>query len=513
MDTELKVIIADDEKNVCEGMKNSINWNELNMECVGIATDGKELEELINKEAPQIVITDICMPVKNGLDIIQERFNNGDDIEYIVVSGYNDFEYARTAMRCGVQEYLLKPCSKNEVLKALNNCMRRIRDKNALNQMKQMLSDNENKLHQALERQNIMEIIEGIREIEQCYTVNKNAVYRFIILNDKSTDETDKSMVRLINMGELFFSNNTVVFSGCIDGCFVILAENENVKKILKYLKQIKINYETLYGHSVFSIVSAEFVFRDIRKQYLLIKKIISNSFLYKNDEVLVMDENEKLEFDESFAIEGYDDITEDIKNGIKEKIYTKIESVFENMRNYNLSTNGIKGACIEWIVRINVKMIQSDELNIVDYINKIQNSNSIESIKKLIFENFIELSKRKAYTLGNKSKDIIEEIKSIIEKEYDNSELSIKEIGKNKLFLTPDYISKIFKRKTGISLNRYINIYRIGKAKELIEQNRYKMYEIAQMTGFGYNSQYFSQVFKQITGMSPKEYEDEQKK
>ena len=107
----------------------------------------------------------------------------------------------------------------------------------------------------------------------------------------------------------------------------------------------------------------------------------------------------------------------------------------------------------------------------------------------------------------AEKSGNIIEKIKAVVEENYWDEKLSIKTIGEEKLFLTPDYIGRIFKKKTGISLKEYINMVRIEKAKVLISENKYKIYEIARMCGYDDNAKYFSCVFKKMTGIHPTDF------
>ena len=101
----------------------------------------------------------------------------------------------------------------------------------------------------------------------------------------------------------------------------------------------------------------------------------------------------------------------------------------------------------------------------------------------------------------------IIAKIMHIVENEYCDPTLCVKKIGEERLFLTPDYIGRLFKRKVGMSINEYINIYRIEKAKMLLSENKYKIYEVAKLCGFNNNAKHFSFVFKKLTGVLPRDY------
>lgn len=508
---EIKVIIADDEQFVCQAMQKSIPWEEIGMSCIGVADNGKSLLEMINKQNADIVITDIRMPEKSGLDVITETYVAGKDIEYIVLSGYKDFEYAHQAMRCGVKEYLLKPVSKEEIMTALQNCKKRVLEKMRINRLGCMLKENEKMIRKSLEEQYIMEVITGVTLIEDDkihYLMDSD--YRLVILKDISEGNDSANVIKMINLSELFFAKFKLVFSACINNAMIVLVELVETKEILNCIKQLSENYEKMYDRKIFAAVSDSFKFENIRNRYLMLKKISENSFLYENEKVILADDD-VLVPEEAPIIEEYDNVAEYIRRYDMEKITVRVNELFDNMKCRNLSNDIMRNTCIEWVIRIHIKSRYDENSQVAETVNRIQKAVSMEEMKKIIsefFENLIEKDEMKEVTADN----IIEKIKAIVEDEYGDSELTVRKIGENKLFLTPDYISRIFKQNTGINLNRYINMCRVGKAKELLREGKYKMHEIAEMSGFGGNAHYFSQVFKKITGMTPKEYEDEQK-
>lgn len=114
-----KVIIVDDERLIREGIAMTVNWQELNIELVGTAQNGMKALELIDKNHPDIVITDIKMPVLSGLDLIDKTRQKYPDINFIILSGYGEFELASKAMSYGVKHYILKPCSESKIMDVL----------------------------------------------------------------------------------------------------------------------------------------------------------------------------------------------------------------------------------------------------------------------------------------------------------------------------------------------------------------------------------------------------------
>ncbi len=121
----IKVIIADDEENVCQLIRGLIDWESLGMEIVGVAHNGVEALELIKALLPDLMITDIRMPGYDGLEMIRRAKNIKGNLDFIIISGYRHFEYAQNAIKYGVSDYLLKPIKKEDFLVSLNKMRER----------------------------------------------------------------------------------------------------------------------------------------------------------------------------------------------------------------------------------------------------------------------------------------------------------------------------------------------------------------------------------------------------
>jgi len=124
-----KLIIIDDEKIIRETIGSMIDWKSLDIELVGLCSNGMEGLDMIIDENPDIVMTDIRMPVFSGLDLIQRIRQLNKDIEFIILSGYSEFEYARTAMSLNVKYYILKPCSKETITGTVKQAIEDCRNK------------------------------------------------------------------------------------------------------------------------------------------------------------------------------------------------------------------------------------------------------------------------------------------------------------------------------------------------------------------------------------------------
>ncbi|NRT92319.1 response regulator transcription factor [Clostridium beijerinckii] len=124
MDNIIKVMIIDDEHLIRDLIKNCIDWNEIGMEIVAEASNAVEGLNLINKEKPDIILTDINMPVTDGLDMSKSILEMYPDIKVIVITGYNEFEYAKRSIKIGVNDFILKPIDEDE----LRNSVLKLKD-------------------------------------------------------------------------------------------------------------------------------------------------------------------------------------------------------------------------------------------------------------------------------------------------------------------------------------------------------------------------------------------------
>ena len=117
----LKLIIADDERIIRETISTIIDWKKYDIELVGLCRNGLEAYDMILDESPDIVLTDIRMPGMDGLELIRRIYETDLNTQFIILSGYGEFEYAKAAMKYGVRHYLLKPCSEIHILESIRD--------------------------------------------------------------------------------------------------------------------------------------------------------------------------------------------------------------------------------------------------------------------------------------------------------------------------------------------------------------------------------------------------------
>lgn len=120
----LKLLIVDDEEMICQAIANIIDWEKYDIRLIGTCTDGVDAYHTILDECPDIVMTDIRMPGISGLELIERISRTDLNTQFIILSGYGEFDYAKRAMKCGVRHYLLKPCTEEQIIDCIQDVTR-----------------------------------------------------------------------------------------------------------------------------------------------------------------------------------------------------------------------------------------------------------------------------------------------------------------------------------------------------------------------------------------------------
>lgn len=175
-----KMIIADDEAIIRRGIKNSLKWNELGIEIVADVEDGQKAFELSKVLVPDIVLIDICMPLLNGLELIKKLKMAIPNILIVIISGHDEFEYAKEAVRLNVIDYILKPVDEDELLVTIQKVIQILDERVNKNHVE--------KLHQKVMEENIDEIqytfLEKILKEDYSYSIQELEYHRLNILNE-----------------------------------------------------------------------------------------------------------------------------------------------------------------------------------------------------------------------------------------------------------------------------------------------------------------------------------------
>ncbi|TLS51821.1 response regulator [Paenibacillus antri] len=511
-----RILIVDDERIEREGIRNLIRKLELELEPI-LAENGEAALEIVRSEPVDIVITDIKMPFMDGLELSEKIREEKPDIELIIYSAFNEFEYARRAMRTNVSNYLLKPIQVPEFLAAVHRAMDACLEKEADKARERELLEGYRRGMVYEREKMLLDAINGTKP-------NKPSA---VSLQEGDAPEREWIHLLLAECPRPFFDMHNDDFYAMLGERiplpFDYLNVNENQsllfvrssvplpKEMLRSLAEtIASGTAERYEQQVRLIVGAAADgWEGVHNAYCGIERLLEFTF-FMNDDAILFD-------GEQFAGAAVDEVE---LQSIADKIYQCLD--YGDMRGAKygvellfsyLKTKGqfsslyTKFLCSEIMSKAVGKEHRNNLSVINDYLDKITRSPSLHDLKDLMFDMFdLFESGAESKGKGESTNKIIEGIKQMVEEHYDQ-DLSLEGIAEQ-VYLTPSYLSYLFKKETGQSLIRYITQVRMDKAVTLLRDTNMKIVDICKRLGYR-NSNYFIQSFRQHYGVTPAKFRD----
>ena len=535
---EIKVFLVEDEMVIRRGIKNSIDWEKEGYIFCGEASDGELAYPMIIKEKPDILITDIRMPFMDGLELCKLVKEELPNIKILILSGYDEFDYAKEAIRLGVTEYLLKPISSGKLLEALNGVSESIRrekeDKDLVRKYMEEMRENTEHEKQKFFEQMIAGNLSMADALEtgKKYEMNLSAGMYNLLLFRFTLGEENRKSGELLGEAEYAIKKLTerleyvFEFQRDVEGwAFLLMADNEEqmserVKELSKDLEEIMKNYSTIayfggLGQPVARLRELEESFREAERALaarftMELNRIISVEDIRMAQNVDTLDDIEITSFGE---IEKTRTMLEKfLNNGAEDEIDEFVDVYINELPEENLKSVLMRQYIImdayivmmsfcEKIEGIEGEMqAQSEELK-----NSMKTIQTLEEIK-----NYIRMLLKKIIGVrdtisGRRYSDIIEIAKDQIRKTYMSDEISLNTIAAE-VGMSPSYFSSIFSKEMGKTFVEYLTEIRMDRAKELLMCSSMKTSEIGYEVGYK-DPHYFSYIFKKTQNCTPKEF------
>ena len=535
---EIKVFLVEDEMVIRRGIKNSIDWEKEGYIFCGEASDGELAYPMIIKEKPDILITDIRMPFMDGLELCKLVKKELPNIKILILSGYDEFDYAKETIRLGVTEYLLKPISSGKLLEALNGVSESIRrekeDKDLVRKYMEEMRENTEHEKQKFFEQMIAGNLSMADALEtgKKYEMNLSAGMYNLLLFRFTLGEENRKSGELLGEAEYAIEKLTerleyvFEFQRGVEGwAFLLMADNEEqmserVKELSKDLEEIMKNYSTIayfggIGQPVARLRELEESFREAERALaarftMELNRIISVEDIRMAQNVDTLDDIEITSFGE---IEKTRTMLEKfLNNGAEDEIDEFVDVYINELPEENLKSVLMRQYIImdayivmmsfcEKIEGIEGEMqAQSEELK-----NSMKTIQTLEEIK-----NYIRMLLKKIIGVrdtisGRRYSDIIEIAKDQIRKTYMSDEISLNTIAAE-VGMSPSYFSSIFSKEMGKTFVEYLTEIRMDRAKELLMCSSMKTSEIGYEVGYK-DPHYFSYIFKKTQNCTPKEF------
>ncbi|WP_336743392.1 response regulator transcription factor [Paenibacillus sp. y28] len=511
-----KVMLVDDERIILEGISNVVDWEACGTVLAATARNGLEALDRMAEHLPDIVISDIKMPGMDGLELVAQSQKLYPNTQFILLSGFSEFEYARTAMQYGVKHYLLKPCNENVIMDALKECAKEISTSETREHFIQNMKYGLQKILPHVKEQFLKEFVTnktyGTKDWEyyrQLFDLNSQAQKIRLILFQLEGDFEFEHMFAIKNIAEDILGK-TILSTTIGDHVLILIEEEEDTASTLQErIVEIRKTFKEYYKKDTTIALSEPDTIAGARKLYRETLECINYRF-YLGEGSLITKQDVWMPDavkDEDFSFDS-EQLYMAVKTGQWDEASGEIEHIFNSLNGLRLSIPMTKSYVIQMYMAM-IRLGEADRME--EFMQKLPvlaEMHTLQTIEAFFRQVAEEITLYHYEKNKNKHSAIIQKVIETINEHMGNPDLSIHWIAQTILFMNPDYVGKLFKKETGERFSNYVMKIRINKAIELIEaSDDVKIFELADKLGFGENPQYFSQVFKKYTGLTPTEY------
>lgn len=511
--TELiSVMIVDDEKLMLEDLSTMINWEAYGYQIIATAFNGKQALRKYREYRPQVIFTDIRMPFMDGIEMISEIRKTDEKVSIVLLTAYEDFSYAKAAIRLGITEYVIK----NEITESsLSDLLNRLktniikagkRERYITDRMLEQFFLSE-EMTESADIEQILKRPEHIIMVEQDLPISLSGepvpeeivVYRskFVeILTNEKIDSWDLEVITAIPGRKMVIALNSIENSY---GSY----EQELYKLACKFQK--KLQEETGFSFTLYT-VQGRISLYEFKRFYDENKNLFLKKYMEGTGKIRKLDCSQVQELGKGQISVGLNKRFS-MENMLKESdSQTRTQMLYEIL-------NTAKTDCAEQFITT----VQSGYTALKHAYDKIEAGKEVPRIASC-WKDWLDAEKIVAWLEAqvnhyheyltrevNGYSRVISDAVEYICRSFRNPDLSLNDVAAY-VHLSPGYLSSEFKKETGVTLKSYLTDVRIEAAKRMMDDGNYKIYEICSAVGYN-SSQYFSQAFYKKTGMFPTEY------
>lgn len=534
-----KIAIIDDERQVLQGMKRVIPWEELNAEWAGEALNGADGLALIRAEQPDIVITDIYMPVMNGIEMIQQLREEGYGGKIIILSGYSDFEHARQALRHGISDYVSKPISVPTLKELLGKMIAELADEEEKRIRQYELEHRWSIYEPFIEREWVKSVAAGTldyrleennRHMPDAYAYwhnTKHIVIGIHVVKDIRAGQYTPADWNLLRYAIGNIACELAVQSFSLHE----YTELHGARAVL--LLHLEKSFEPEQLASKLYMLGKELIL--CVKQYLKLTIHVGIGGLKESwteiadstEEAFRAIEHREKRVEPAMDLFQFNPVAGESKrfeirpvkfyyelaSAMKATQQTKAEQLVAQYVKQLEEQPGISDEIVQMIAgelwgifayclyEIGITL---DELFSAEQIfEEIDQLKSPQELGQWLSDKIAYICGSRAWKGNSKHKQIINFMTDYMDQHY-GEELTLGDLA-DKVFISRNHLSIIFKNITGETFNNYLTKVRMEKARELLLDRNMLVYEVAERVGYK-NVPYFSTIFKKYTGLNPTE-------
>ena len=540
----LKIFLAEDEVVVRETIKRMIPWEELGFELVGEAADGEMALPLLIRQQPDLLITDIKMPFMDGLTLARLAKKEIPGLKVVILSGYDDFNYAKQAIGIGVEDYLLKPITKNALIERLSEIRSRYEHEKTQKEyyekfQREMQAYEKNSSRDFFEAlvggsMDMMEVYKraeklGLDIVAEAYNVlifTMNCDEDFSGQRDEYSSWEAESLELLENSfaghsSAMLFRSNIFSYGVLLKGQRETIEENtracvDEIRKILSR-QDGRREWFLAVGQSVERL-------SQIQKSYHTASRAFSQRYLY-DENILYYDEMETMEHpggqaetEDNAYLQKVDvnalnpailqkflsnGLQEETENFVKDYFYAIGQEPMESLVFRNYVILNVRFSVISFIKGLGCDTNEMESADTEEVLAESgKNMESAIAYAKKMISQAIEIRDQNS---GNKNRSILKTAVDFIDSHYMDEEISLNTVA-NVANVSSNHFSALFSQNMGQTFIEYLTTLRMNKAKELLRCTGMRSSEIAGEIGYK-DAHYFSYLFKKTQGMTPSDY------
>lgn len=538
----LKIFLAEDEVIVRETIKRMIPWEDLGFELVGEAADGEMALPLLLRQKPDLLITDIKMPFMDGLTLAKVAKKEIPGLKVVILSGYDDFNYAKQAINIGVEDYLLKPITKNALIERLTEIRSRYEHEKAQKEYYEKFHREMQAYEKNSSRDFFEALVSGSMDMMEIYRRSEKLgldivaeAYNVLIFTMNCEEDFSGQRegyseweAESLELLEEFFSENTsAMLFRCNIFSYGVLIKGqketieENTRSCVSEIQRILDRKEQ---KRQWFVAAGEPVERlsQIQKSYYSASRAFSQRYLY-DENILYYDEMASMEKknvteDDSTYLQKVDvnalnpvilqkflsnGLLEETENFVKDYFYAIGQEPLESLVFRNYVTLNVRFSVMSFLKEIGCDTRTLEQEDTEDVLSESSKSleNAIAYAKKIISQ-AIALRDQNS---GNKNRSILKTAVDFIDSHYMEEDMSLNKAA-NAANVSANHFSALFSQNMGQTFIEYLTNLRMNKAKEYLRCTSMRSSEIAGEIGYK-DAHYFSYLFKKTQGMTPSDY------
>ncbi len=497
----LTVLIVDDEKLERNGIKFLLKREEEEFRIIE-AVNGKDAVGKLASDHVDILLSDVKMPYMNGLELSGYVKEHYPDVEIVIFSGYNEFSYAREALRYGVVDYVLKPVDPDEFHRTMERVRRHIAER-------RKKEEEQGRQEDYLKKYFLQEWI---------YTGSKKSKENLAALTADPGDILNRcTRMILAGAASAFFETEEDHFTGDLrerlqrEMYYVNLNSNESLflftEKYADYGELANSLYQFFYRQydceCYFAVSRPLEGWRELPEEFRQLESLMSGQFYQPDKHIMQNGQPENMA---GKVTEPDSELTEQISKDIQYKDVIHLRQDFQRLEQKYRQEKTYSEMYVKFVFSGIVKEIyeqfpEAGEKELAKKVDKMYRCRQIGDLLDIVSESITELERYLKEQKGGSRKEVVQ-VKNYILHHYNENNLSPENLAA-KVYLSPGYLSTVFKEETGVTMNRFVREVRMNKARELLENTNMKISGISEKVGFS-SSTYFCRSFREFFGVSP---------